>query len=267
VLFVLVLRRLPDGFERARDMGSRAIRVIVAVTVGAAVFAFAIFSASERSARPVADEMIARSLPDGHGRNVVNVILVDFRGMDTMGEITVLAAAAIGAVALARAGRGRGPRVAPGRAAPLPVAPVERLVFVDVAVRLIFHTVLLASLWLLFAGHNRPGGGFAGGLLAGAAVSLRYVAGGIDEVRAHVRFRPWTILGTGLLLSGSAAIAPLLFGRDVLQAGLWHVEPPLLGEVSLTTALVFDLGVYLLVLGLVLMVFEAFGDDPREAVA
>jgi multisubunit Na+/H+ antiporter MnhB subunit len=200
------------------------------------------------------------------------VILVDFRGLDTLGEITVLAAAAIGAVALARAGRGHGPRVEsdpvtrPVRASK-PGGRIERLVFVDVSVRLIFHTVMIASLWLLFAGHNQPGGGFVGGLLAGAAISLRFVAGGIDEVRAHVRYRPWTILGTGLLLAASTAAAPLVFGRDVLEATLWHLDVPVLGAVKLTSALPFDVGVYLLVLGLVLMVFEAFGDEPKEALA
>src|SRR5690606_7534569 len=86
-----------------------------------------------------------------------------------------------------------------------------RLIFVDVSVRFIFPLIMIASLWLLFAGHNQPGGGFAGGLLAGAAIAMRYIAGGIDEVRRHSRFRPWTILGTGLLLSAATASVPLLF--------------------------------------------------------
>ncbi len=109
VLFVLVLRRLPDRFER-RPLRSRlglgrGLRVVVAGTVSVTVFAFMIMASSSRPARPVSAEMVERALPDGHGRNVVNVILVDFRGLDTLGEITVLAAAAIGAVALARVGR------------------------------------------------------------------------------------------------------------------------------------------------------------------
>ena len=122
---------------------------------------------------------------------IVNVILVDFRGFDTLGEITVLAVASIGAVALARVGRraadARGERAAP-------IASVRRLAFVDVSVRVVFHALVMTSLWLLFAGHNQPGGGFVGGLLAGSAITLRYIAGGIDEVRGRSRFKPWRTL-------------------------------------------------------------------------
>ncbi|MFT3853817.1 MAG: proton-conducting transporter membrane subunit [Ilumatobacteraceae bacterium] len=106
-LFVLVLRRLPDRFVRASGIRRRVVRVVVSVAVGLAVFAFALVAAGARTERPVSDAMLEQSLPEGHGRNVVNVILVDIRGFDTLGELTVLASAGIGAVALARAGRGR----------------------------------------------------------------------------------------------------------------------------------------------------------------
>jgi multicomponent Na+:H+ antiporter subunit A len=105
VLFVLVLRKLPDRFERRSSPFTRTVRVTVAAMVAAMVFTFAIVAGGSRSAEPVSTEMVERALPDAQGRNVVNVILVDFRALDTMGEISVLAAAAIGCVALARAGR------------------------------------------------------------------------------------------------------------------------------------------------------------------
>jgi len=140
--------------------------------------------------------------------------------------------------------------------------PMQRLVILDRSVRVLFHPILIASLYLLFAGHNHPGGGFVGGLVAGAAVAMRYVAGGIDEVRRLSRFRPWTILGTGLLLSFVTASLPLLAGDQILETALFEREVPLLGTVKATSAVFFDLGVYLLVVGLVLMVFEAFGDEP-----
>ena len=105
-------------------------------------------------------------LPDGGGRNVVNVILVDFRGYDTLGEITVLAAAAIGTVALARAGRRPASRrtQAPSTAGP-PCrrrVRVARLVTLEVSMRVLFTVVMVGSLYLLFVGHNQPGGGFVG---------------------------------------------------------------------------------------------------------
>jgi multicomponent Na+:H+ antiporter subunit A len=105
ILFVLVLRHLPARFERRSTPLRRSGRLAIAAAVGVAVFTFALAAGSARTEPPVSDAMIDQALPEGHGRNVVNVILVDFRGFDTLGEITVLAAAGIGAVALARAGR------------------------------------------------------------------------------------------------------------------------------------------------------------------
>ena len=116
VLFVLVLRRLPDRFERTSTSRRRVLRVAISLAVGVMVFSFAIVSRGSRQAEPVSSEIIERSLPEGHGKNVVNVILVDIRGFDTFGEITVLASAAIGAVALARAGGGRRRRSAQSEA-------------------------------------------------------------------------------------------------------------------------------------------------------
>jgi multicomponent Na+:H+ antiporter subunit A len=105
VLFVLVLRHLPVRFEAKASRQRRVLRLAAATTMGTAVFVLALMAGGHPPTDPVSDQMVERSLPDGHGRNVVNVILVDFRGFDTMGEIAVLAAAGIGAVALARAGR------------------------------------------------------------------------------------------------------------------------------------------------------------------
>jgi multicomponent Na+:H+ antiporter subunit A len=239
------------------------VRLIVASAVAVTVFLFALVAAGYRITPPVSEEMMARAVPDGHGRNVVNVILVDFRGFDTLGEVTVLATASIGAVALARVGR---------RAADQPAAPIAgtstapRLPFVDVSVRVVFHVVLMTSLWLLFAGHNQPGGGFVGGLLAGSAITLRYIAGGIEEVRGRSRFRPWTVLGAGVLLSAATATIPLLAGGDVLEVGVASLDIPLVGAVKVSSALAFDTGVYLAVVGMVLMAFEAFGEDRAVAV-
>ena len=288
VLFVLVLRRLPDRFESRARGATRAIRVVAALSVGVMVFLFALTAAGNRDAEPVSGEMVERSVPDGDGRNVVNVILVDFRGFDTMGEITVLAAAAIGSVALARAGRrppgtsgspsqaqappqrsavGRdGTTPVPGRHRP-PARRIKRLVVVDVAVRLVFPAVMVGSIYLLFAGHNQPGGGFVGGIVAGAAVALRYVAGGIDDVRSLSRAHPWTVMGAGLLISATTALMPILLGSSPLESAKFETDLPLLGHIKVTSALPFDFGVYLLVLGLVLMVFESFGDDPQAVMA
>jgi multisubunit Na+/H+ antiporter MnhB subunit len=129
------------------------------------------------------------------------------------------------------------------------------------SVQVIFHAVVLASVYLLVAGHNHPGGGFVGGLVASAGIAVRYITGGIGSVRRLVRLRPWTILGAGLLIAGVTAAAPLLVGRPVLSSAKWAGELPGFGPVTVSSVLAFDLGVYLVVVGLTLMVFEAFGDD------
>lgn len=138
---------------------------------------------------------------------------------------------------------------------------MKRLVVVDTSVRVLYHSILVLSLYFLFAGHNQPGGGFVGGLTAGAAVSFRYVAGGVDEVRRAFPVRASTILGTGLLVSTLTAIVPMALGHMVLEHAAFETTLPVLGSVKATSALPFDIGVYLVVLGLVLMMFEAFGDD------
>ena len=175
--------------------------------------------------------MVERAVPDGDGRNVVNVILVDFRGFDTLGEITVLAAAAIGAVALARAGRRR-PADRSGRAGR--AGGPHGWWSSTCRCGCIFPAVMVGSLYLLFAGHNQPGGGFVGGIVAGAAVALRYVAGGIDEVRRPV---PGPAVDGARRRAAArravTALVPLLFGER--RAGGRRrstLDLPVLGDVE-----------------------------------
>lgn len=132
---------------------------------------------------------------------------------------------------------------------------------VDTSVRVLYHSIWVVSLYFLFAGHNQPGGGFVGGLTAGAAIALRYVAGGVDAVRGAVPLRPWTVLGSGLVLASATAIIPMVQGGQVLEHAVFSAELPLLGAIKATSALPFDIGVYLVVLGVVLMMFEAFGGE------
>jgi multisubunit Na+/H+ antiporter MnhB subunit len=133
------------------------------------------------------------------------------------------------------------------------------------SIPVIFLAVMIASVYLLVAGHNNPGGGFVGGLVAGAGVTVRYVTGGIDDVRSLARVRPWTILGAGLLVSSVTATLPLLFGDRPLEAATWEIDVPVFGHVKLSSVFAFDVGVYLVVVGVILMVFEAFGDDYEGA--
>src|SRR5690606_9858102 len=150
-----------------------------------------------------------------------------------------LVVAALGAVALARASRQADDSSSTGPAAtgteddesPRVLAPgdgtrLARLPVFDASARLLFPSIMVLSLYFLFAGHNQPGGGFVGGLTAGAAISLRYIAGGVTAVRTTFRLRPWVILGGGLAISTVTAVVPLLTGNDVLEHGVVEGDLP-----------------------------------------
>lgn len=140
----------------------------------------------------------------------------------------------------------------------------RRSLILDTTLRLVFDLALVLSIYLLFAGHNQPGGGFVGGLVAAAAFALRYIAGGLGELRSVVPVRPWTFLSVGLFLAAGTAIQPVLGGAGPLDQRAFEWDLAVLGHVKLTTATIFDTGVYLIVIGLALMAFEGLGEDWRD---
>jgi multicomponent Na+:H+ antiporter subunit A len=131
----------------------------------------------------------------------------------------------------------------------------------ETGARAVFHTIWLFSVFLLFAGHNAPGGGFVGGLVAAAALVLVFIAEGRDAVRRMVRVPPERILGTGILLAVGTAVAPLLRGGALLTSSKLELTVPLLGTVKSTSALVFDIGVYAIVIGLLLTALDMLGEE------
>ena len=129
----------------------------------------------------------------------------------------------------------------------------------EVATRIIFPLIMVLSFYFFFAGHNTPGGGFAGGLTAGLALVLRYLAGGRYELGEALPLDAGKILGAGLTLSAGTAVASLFVGAPVLSSAVIEFDVPLLGSIKFVTALFFDLGVYLIVVGLVLDVLRSLG--------
>ncbi|WP_315974604.1 MnhB domain-containing protein [Micromonospora sp. MA102] len=132
--------------------------------------------------------------------------------------------------------------------------------------RLIFHTVLLFSLFLLFSGHNSPGGGFSGGLVAGLALTVRYLAGGRYELAEAAPVGAGTVLGAGLAVSVGSGVLGLLLSGRVLESVKVNLWLPLIGDFYLVTSLFFDIGVYLVVVGLVLDILRSLGAEVDRHV-
>lgn len=140
---------------------------------------------------------------------------------------------------------------------------MRRSMILDVVIGVVFHSALILALFLLFSGHNRPGGGFVGGLVAGAAICLRFVAGGLDEVRRTVRLRPWPLVGIGLLFATLTSFVPLVTGGQMLEHGTLDVDLGPLGVLHASSTLAFDIGVSLVVVGMVLMLLISLGGDAE----
>jgi multicomponent Na+:H+ antiporter subunit A len=259
----------------------------------------------------IADGLPALAI-EAHGKNIVNVMLVDIRAWDTLGEISVLVAVATGVASLIFvSGRtGGAPRLdlteldvpvsRRERLRPVPEAassiraprtslattegetdaaaeaaatrqtwllagrtlsPRNRSILIEVLVRLLFHPAIIVSVYLLFVGHNAPGGGFAGGLLAGLALVARYLAGGRYELGEAAPVDAGRLLGTGLLLASGTAAAALLFGGAPLESAWFEADVPIIGTLSIGTSTLFDIGVYLVVVGLVLDILRSLGGE------
>ena len=141
------------------------------------------------------------------------------------------------------------------------LAPRNRSIILEVTARLIFHAVIVFSVYLLFAGHNDPGGGFAGGLVAGLALVVRYLAGGKYELAEAAPFTPSGMLGTGLTTAILTVIGGWIWGDTVFDAVYLEGDLPLLGHLSFGTSTFFDIGVYLIVVGLMLDILRSLGAE------
>ncbi|MFD5874964.1 Na+/H+ antiporter subunit A [Streptomyces sp. NPDC060322] len=288
IVFVLVLRRMPVRFEESIGTWRRLVRIPVALgaaaTVGVAVWAAGAARIAEPAGAAMVEEVAHHGLKD-----VVATILVDLRAWDTMGESAVLAAAAIGVTSLIYlhrrgetsvnrdelrgdetawslsgrrlSGLPQGDDTAPERswlAAGSTLAPEHRSVVFEVVGRLLFHPILVLSLYLLFCAENMPGGGFVAGLVAGLALITRYLAGGRFELAEAAPLQPGLFTGLGLFVSTGVALGGLLEGT-VLHAWTYYGHLPVFGDYHLSSSVLFDFGVYLLVLGVVLDIVRALG--------
>lgn len=276
VLFLLGLRWLPKRVVilgsppiRVRARRSRDLVLAVVVGVGLAVLSYA--TMTREFPQSISPFFLARALPEGGGSNVVNVMLVDFRGYDTLGEITVLSAVALAVYALLR--RFRPPRESSGLPSQQRVPPdivtdlVNPKAAADTAlgymmvpaglVRLLQPMAIAVALYLLMRGHNQPGGGFIAGLVVSIGFILQYMVAGTQWVEAHMKLNPPRWIAYGLLLAGWTGLGAWLFGYPFLTTHTAHARLPGLGEVHLPSAMFFDLGVFAVVVGATMLILTA----------
>lgn len=287
VLFVLVLRRLPRR-PAPSPRRPKLAHAALGVVVGALAGGLALTMTGARH-RPPVSALLPAAAEKGGGKNIVNVTLVDVRAWDTLGEVSVLAVAATGVTSLVFLRCSRRPHRlrhagvwatrAAGRGAPDPhgavrwlaagatLAPERRSVIFEVVTRLLFHPMLVLSLYLTFSGHNTTGGGFAGGIVAGLALLVRYLAGGRYELGETAPVGPGLLLGLGLVLAAGTGLAAMILGAPVLAGAKLHAYVPPLGELHLTTSTFFDLGVYLIVTGLMLDILRGLGAEADRQAA
>mgnify|MGYP006176897215 CR=1 FL=1 len=189
----------------------------------------------------------------GGGTNVVNVILVDFRGFDTFGEIIVLGIAALGIFSLLETvGTGAsGRRVAAWKPDTVR-SPEHHPMMLVVATRLLLPLAVAVGLYIFLRGHNQPGGGFIAGLVISIAILMQYMASGYSFADQRLRADHHTLIGAGVLTAAATGLGSLLFGAPFLTSAFDYFSLPLIGEFELATAMLFDVGVALTVVGAVM---------------
>jgi multicomponent K+:H+ antiporter subunit A len=274
VLLLLGLRWMPKripfqwtwaGARAALPRRLRDLTIAVAAGGGMATIAYAVMT------RPLPETIssffVTKAYPEGGGTNVVNVILVDFRAFDTLGEITVLGVVALVVYALLR-------RFRPARESMTP-PPQQRfqtaqdvgddLMVPGVITRPMFAAISVLAIYFLVRGHNLPGGGFVGGLTFAVGLILQYMSGGTRWAEEKLDIRPIRLIGTGLLVAAGIGVGAWVFAHPFLTAYVAHLTLPVIGAIHLPTAFIFDLGVFSVVVGATGLILIALAHQSIRA--
>lgn len=256
ILMLLSLVFLPKTTPREQGAPRRWANVTVAAAagIGVAALAFALMTRAP-GADPISGWHIANAKPGGGGTNVVNVIIVDFRGFDTYGEIIVLGIAALVIFALTEALLRPGPandRLLAWQA-DMPEAGDRHPLILAVAARLLLPVAIVIGIYLFLRGHNQPGGGFVAGLVVAIALVVQYMASGFGWTQARLRVDWHLPVGAGMLVAGLTGLGAWANGLPFLTSAYGYVEFWPVERFEWTTAALFDLGVFLSVLGAVML--------------
>ena len=255
ILLMLALYFLPQKTP-AESSPSRVVRDLgIAAAIGGIV-ATINYAFITQPVQSISEFFLANSKTGGGGTNAVNVILVDFRGLDTLGEILVLGIAAFGIFKLLA-----GVRLS------MPSANEDGLAWSEdshppiltMISQSLLPLALLVSFYIFLRGHNMPGGGFIAGLVTSVALIQQYIAHGVDWIKPRIKVDYQSLIAWGVLIAAFTGIGSWFFGRPFMTTWFDYFDIPLIGEIELASALIFDLGVYLTVVGATLLILANLG--------
>jgi multicomponent K+:H+ antiporter subunit A len=258
LLLLGALRYFPQRV--AEPASPRRLRDLLLAGAGGGGIGLLCFAMLTRPFTSISGYYLDEARPAAGGYNVVNVILVDFRGYDTLGEVTVLLIAAVAVLAMLRSIEVAEP---PGDGQGGPVLQEQPVLMLQQAARALLPLALLLSVYLFLRGHNAPGGGFIGGLVAALAIAMLWLARGLPTDTDALRRTLTWLLSLGLLCAALTGVGSFAFNAPFLTSAFGHAHVSVLGEIELATVLFFDLGVFLVVVGMVLAVLAAVGQLSR----
>jgi len=266
ILLMLALFFLPQRSPRE----SSSLRVLrdIGISTGLGIVVASIcYALVTRPLESISDFFLANAKTGGGGTNVVNVILVDFRGFDTLGEICVLGIAALGIYKLLA----NLPLLIPSSDSEGRPWAKERYPMLLASIsQSLLPLALLVSFYIFLRGHNLPGGGFIAGLVTAVAFILQYIAHGSNWIAERITINYRKIIAAGIAIALFTGVGSWLFGRPFMTTWFEYFDIPLIGEIELASALVFDVGVYITVVGSTLMILASLGqltaDEPKEEV-
>ena len=265
VLLLMSLSLLPQ-LTPYESSGSRRWRDAIIAIVGGLGVGWIAWLILTRDHNSISWFFLQQSIPLGGGSNVVNVILVDFRGFDTFGEITVLGIAAIGALCLMDGMRTHGTTITQGLSYRFNPSPL----MLRMTTSWVLPIALVVSLYIFLRGHNLPGGGFIAGLITTMALVIQYIALGQDQTEQMLKAKSGRLyeiwIGSGLMIAGLTGIAAWYWGRPFLTSAHIYVEPILLGKMHLASAAAFDVGVYVTVVGSAMLMISVLGDSRNTSI-
>lgn len=268
VLMLLALYFLPKRSVEERPVTQRWGHAFLAATAGLGVAGISWLMMSSNPTYLLSEYYWYNAVPGSGGHNVVNVILVDFRGFDTFGEIMVLGIAALIIYALLE-GSINGPlreRLQTWKSGEH-YSPTRHPLLMVVVTRLMLPFALMVAVFILIRGHNQPGGGFIAALVVSISLVMQYMASGFGWAERQIRFNYHALIGGGALIAAASGVSAMVFGKPFLKSAFDHYEIPGIGDFELSSTIAFDLGVFLTVVGgvmLALAQLSKLGDLSRD---